>query len=219
MTDRERLTAVWPLFGLNIKTPRLEMRLSYGNDLSDIAAAARHIRRPEEPQFQKAWMYDPSPVMERELFRRYWKNLAEFTPEKWRLSLIAYLNNQPVGMQDLWAEGFLTNRTVITGSWLTLDHQSKGLGTEMRAGALKLAFAVLGATEAKTDFIEGNNKSEAISKKLGYIREKVGESERDGQKVAKYYMTLTREAWEKQHPEDYIVSGVENCLELFGLNS
>jgi RimJ/RimL family protein N-acetyltransferase len=54
-----------------------------------------------------------------------------------------------VGVQELWAENFAELRKVATGSWLGLKHQGQGIGIEMRSAVLHLAFACLGAEQAR----------------------------------------------------------------------
>lgn len=44
------------------------------------------------------------------------------------------------GVVTLRARDFRVVREVTTSSWLGLEHQSKGYGTEARAGVLVLAF-------------------------------------------------------------------------------
>jgi RimJ/RimL family protein N-acetyltransferase len=57
---------------------------------------------------------------------------------------------------------------VETGSWLGRDFQGRGLGTEMRAAVLTLAFEHLGARVARSGAIAGNPQSLGVSRKLGY---------------------------------------------------
>lgn len=73
-----------------------------------------------------------------------------------------------VGIQDVGARGFAVTRQVGTGSWLGWDHQGKGIGTEMRAAVLHLAFEGLGAVVAVSEALEGNTASERVSERLGY---------------------------------------------------
>ncbi|MBY8854139.1 GNAT family N-acetyltransferase, partial [Saccharothrix sp. MB29] len=59
-------------------------------------------------------------------------------------------------------------REVDTGSWLGLEHQGKGCGTEMRAAVLLFAFDHLGALAARSSAFDDNLPSHGVSRKLGY---------------------------------------------------
>ena len=84
------------------------------------------------------------------------------------LNLVAFADGQPVGVQSMRGERFAEERTVDTGSWLGRASQGRGLGTEMRAGVLQLAFEGLGARRATSGAIQGNPQSLGVSRKLGY---------------------------------------------------
>jgi RimJ/RimL family protein N-acetyltransferase len=94
--------------------------------------------------------------------------LREWQPDDWTLNLIAFHRGRPVGVQSVRGERFAERRIVDTGSWLGREFQGQGLGTEMRAAALYLAFGGLGAKRATSGFIAGNPQSQAVSRKLGY---------------------------------------------------
>jgi RimJ/RimL family protein N-acetyltransferase len=57
---------------------------------------------------------------------------------------------------------------VTTGSWLGKEWQGQGLGTEMRAAVLQLAFGGLAADVAVSGAVAGNPQSLGVSRKLGY---------------------------------------------------
>ena len=60
-------------------------------------------------------------------------------------------------------------REVSTGSWLGQRYQGQGLGTEMRAAVLHLAFTGLGAEFATSNTFTDNAASLGVSRKLGYL--------------------------------------------------
>ena len=93
-------------------------------------------------------------------------------------------------------------RTVETGSWLGRPYQRQGIGTEMRAGVLALAFDGLGAEIATSGAVEGNPASRRVSEKLGY--EPNGEAllAPRGTPVVEQRYRLTRERWD---PDRYPV--------------
>ncbi len=218
MTARSALADIWPLFGLRVVGPRLTLQLAVGEEVAALALEARSLNAPGEPQFQMRWMYDPSPLMEREFLRRYWKALSAWDSNEWRLPLVAYLNGKPIGLQDVWAEDFVVARTVRTGSWIGRGYQGQGLGTEMRAAALELAFGCLQVAEAYTDFYAENARSAAVSRKLGYVDNGQRVVSRRGQPAVERLMRLDRVSWERCRLSGVKVEGVADCLELFGLS-
>jgi RimJ/RimL family protein N-acetyltransferase len=63
---------------------------------------------------------------------------------------------------------------VKTGSWLGRDFQGRGLGKEMRAAVLALAFDGLGAEVAETEAFVVSTASAGVSRSLGYEPNGVG---------------------------------------------
>jgi RimJ/RimL family protein N-acetyltransferase len=74
----------------------------------------------------------------------------------------------PVGVQELHARRFVGRKTVESGSWLALEHQGHGLGTEMRAALLLFSFDHLQADWAESSAAAWNEASLRVSRKLGY---------------------------------------------------
>jgi RimJ/RimL family protein N-acetyltransferase len=165
------------------------------------------------------WMYGGSPDMERQLLQRHWRALAHWKPASWHLPLAVFLADEPVGMQNLWAEEFAHRGSVGTGSWITRARQGRGYGTEARAAVLDLAFAHLGAIEALTEYTEGNHASERVSRKLGYLPDGQRAAHRDYVgRVTEYQLRLDRPAWEGHaRPGRVAVTGLGPCLPLLGL--
>jgi RimJ/RimL family protein N-acetyltransferase len=200
------LAGLWPLFGLLIETPRLQLRLPTEEELPALTEAARDIAGPDGLRLQTPWMYGESPDMERHLLQRHWRALAHWKPGSWHLPLVVFLAAEPVGMQDLWAEEFAQRRSV---------------GTEARAAVLDLAFGHLGALEALTEYTEGNHASERVSRKLGYVPngQRAGYRD-DAGPVTEYQLRLDRPAREIRARRDYtVVTGLGPCLPMLGLNT
>ena len=153
-TTTGELSDLWPLFGLLIETPRLQLRLPREDELPALAQAARDIAGPDGPRLQMPWMYSDSPDMERQLLQRHWRALAHWKPASWHLPLAVFLNGEPAGVQELWAKDFTRRRSVGTGAWITRSRQRRGYGTEARAAVLTLAFGHLSAVEALTEHAE-----------------------------------------------------------------
>ena len=88
----------------------------------------------------------------------------------WRLDLLVWEHGALVGTQGIGAKRFAEKRVASTGSWLGRAAQGRGIGTEMRAAVLELAFRGLGAAAATSGWLEGNAASGRVSEKLGYRR-------------------------------------------------
>ncbi len=207
----------WPLFDLRVRTPRLELRYPTDADLVALAALARAgIHAPDAVVFAVDWERLPSPAFEHQYLQHYWELRGAWRPEHWCLPLVALADGVPVGIQELLARDFAHRRTVETGSWLGRAHQPDGLGTEMRAAILWLAFEGLGALAAESGYLEGNAASARVSAKLGYRANGVAVRAPRGEPITEHRVRLTREQWRR----DLVpvrVEGLERCLELFGV--
>jgi RimJ/RimL family protein N-acetyltransferase len=159
-----------PLTRLRVRTPRLELRLATRAELRTLGELAqRGIHDPAVMPFGIAWTDESDrPGFVDEAIEHHQARLREWQPDDWNLNLIAFYRGGPIGVQSVRGERFAERRTVDTGSWLGRGFQGRGLGTEMRAGALSLAFDGLGATVATSGAIEGNPQSLGVSRKLGY---------------------------------------------------
>ena len=106
---------------------------------------------------------------------------------------------------------------MATGSWLTRSAQGRGLGKEMRAAVLHLAFAGLGAERAVSAAFEDNAASLAVSRSLGYVENGDGIHSRRGRPARRINLLLLRSEWERRRRDDIQIEGLEACLPLFGL--
>jgi RimJ/RimL family protein N-acetyltransferase len=140
---------LWPLTTLRLQRPRLEFRPPSGRDLADPARlAAAGVDDPQVQPFAVAWA-DVAPAdRARSVLQHHWRQLAAWTPEYWGLQLVVVHNGAVVGTQGTSGHDFSVLREVGAGSWLGQAYQRRGLGTEMRAAILHLAFAGLGAEYA-----------------------------------------------------------------------
>ena len=123
-----------------------------------------------------------------------------------------------VGMQGLKATDFAIVREVHTGSWLGVRHQGQGIGTEMRAALLSLAFDDLGAEFARSDAHSDNAASLGVSRKLGYADDGTERFMVRGQAITAQRLLIDRATWQARRPLRVHVSGLEPCLPWFGLS-
>ena len=159
---------VKPLYGLRLRTPRLELRLGSRDELVELGQLAREgIHPPAEMPFEVPWTdRSEEPTFVEDFVAYHEETLRRWRPEEWSLNLLAFHHGRPVGSQSVRAEAFGEAREVDTGSWLGLAFQRQGLGTEMRAAVLELAFRGLGAQTATSGSIFGNESSKRVSEKL-----------------------------------------------------
>lgn len=160
---------VWPLFGLKIRTPRLELRPVRDEDLPGVVdAALAGIHDPAVMPFAVPWTDAPRDVLIRETAKHQWRIRAAVEPDNWTLNFVIRHEGIPIGMQDLAAHQFSIRKTVTTGSWLSRSYQGRGLGKEMRTAVLLFAFGHLGAEVAESDAAVWNQASLGVSHSLGY---------------------------------------------------
>jgi len=207
----------WPLFELRVRTPRLELRLPTDEDLlSFLEVAGAGVHEPEVMPFLVSWTDLPSPEFERSFLRYMWGTRASWTPTSWHLLLGVFRDGFPLGVQELWASDFPTLRTVHSGSWLGRSCQRQGVGTEMRAAVLFLAFEGLGALAAESGAMEGNDASARVSQKLGYRANGESLVAPRGRPVVEHRFRLTREDWRRElFPVE--LAGLDACLGMFGV--
>jgi RimJ/RimL family protein N-acetyltransferase len=208
----------FPIYGLRLRTPRLELRLPTLDELDALAQlSTAGVHDPGRMPFAVPWTDLPPAERARSVMQFHWRQLAEWTPENWTLQLAVFAGDQVVGVQAISARAFSLMREVQTGSWLGHRHQGQGIGTEMRAAVLHLAFAGLDAESAVTAALTDNHASLAVSRKLGYrpnglvrtrVRDALGHEQR---------FVLDRDRWREHGTVSAEIEGLAPCLPLFGL--
>ncbi|MFI6368324.1 GNAT family N-acetyltransferase [Nocardia sp. NPDC050630] len=119
--------------------------------------------------------------------------------------------------QSIGARNFAVCAEVNTGSWLGRKHHGQGIGTEMRATVLELAFAHLGAGSAVSSAFEDNLGSHGVSRKLGYEPDGLEVHAVRGKPATIRRLRLTRTGWEAHRSVPVEVTGLTECLPLFGV--
>lgn len=212
------LTDLWPLFGVTVVTSRLELRLPREEELSALARlAGRGVHRVGERPFLTPWTDGGPETRERFVLQEHWGQLASWSVTAWRLGLGVFLEERPLGVVTLRARDFPVVREVSTSSWLGIDSQGKGYGTEARVGLLTLAFEHLGAVAALTEVFQDNHASQAVSRRLGYEPDGISRDARGDVVVVSDRLRLSREKWQLQRRREVVVSGVAPCRTTFGL--
>jgi len=210
------LTDNWPLFGLVLRTPRLELRLpdlARLAELGEIAAAGVHD--PAVQPFVAEWTDQPPESVARSVLQWQWGTWAGWQPEKWSLGLVAIAGDRVVGTQSVDGRQFAVRREVGTGSWLGRAEHGKGYGTEMRAAVLELAFAGLDAEFATSAAFEDNHASYGVSRKLGYTDDGIDRYVIRGLPVVGRRLRLDRESWAAARSIPVEIEGLAACREMF----
>lgn len=207
-----------PLYSLRVRTPRLELRLGSREELIELGRLAEFgVHAPDEMPFAAAWTDGIGRPDFLESFVAFHEDaLAAWSPLEWTLNLLVWEHGTLVGTQSVGGrDSDAERRRVTTGSWIGLVHQRRGIGTEMRAAVLELAFRDLGAVEAVSGWLDGNEASRRVSEKLGYVEIGVGAQSPRGVPVLEHKVVIERASWLCPVPVE--IEGLEPCLDLVGL--
>ena len=193
----------WPLHDLVLRTPDLELR-GMTEAWATRLAAVVPTDLEHHPELAHA-----SPAAD--VLQAYWRNAGLWRPTSWVLELVVLRGGEPVGLQALEADDLAVRRVVDTHSWLVPAARGQGVGVQMRAAVLELAFAHLGAEHAVTEAWDDNGPSLGVSRRLGY-RDNGVDVHAGGRRMQR--LLLSRADW--RCPVPVTVEGLEACLPLLG---
>jgi RimJ/RimL family protein N-acetyltransferase len=212
------VSSFWPLAGLQLGTPSLELRWPTVDDLHALAAlAAQGVHDPRTQPFSVPWTDAEPPQRARSTLQYHWAKWASWSPANWSLNLVVLRAGEVVGSQEMSGRDFAVLREVSTGSWVGQRYQRQGIGTEMRAAVLQLAFDGLGAHWATSAAFDDNAASWGVSHKLGYRSDGIDRLVVRGKPVAARRLRLDREAWQAHRQVPVTIEGLAGCLADFGL--
>ncbi|MTD15536.1 GNAT family N-acetyltransferase [Nakamurella sp. YIM 132087] len=212
------MVRLWPVFGLLLRTPRLELRPLCDDDLAELIDLVRGgVHDPAEMPFLMPWTDAPDAELVANTLRYHWQARAASVPERWSVNFAVRIDGELAGTQELMATDFAVTRSVSTGSWLGLPFQGRGIGSEMRAAVLLFAFDQLGAVRAESSAFTDNPRSLRVSEKLGYLPDGTRVIQRrPGERATDQRLLLTprdfrRPVWELG------VEGFAPCRPTFGI--
>lgn len=207
----------WPLAGLVVRTPRLELRPDDDVGLAALADRALDGVHPaEEMPFLEPWTDGAAePGFARGVMQYAWRCRADLRPTAWSVNFLVREAGRVLGMQTLAGTDFGILGEVHTGSWLTRAAQGRGLGTEMRHAVVGLAFDHLGARLARSSAFADNAASRRVSERLGYAPDGDEQHVRRGRAAVLQRSRLTPASW-RRPPWAVEVRGLGPCRELFG---
>lgn len=211
----------YPLLDIRVSTPRLELRAATDELLDELAETVRagKTHAVPAPYDDPMSFYESDPDLRVATWlRAIWRRRGTVEPDAWRLYFVVMLDGRPVGEQTLNGVDFSALGTVTTFSWLSTDVRGRGIGREMRAAILHLAFDGLGAREAASDAFVDNGPSNAISEALGYEPNGFDWATRQGEPGLLNRWRLTRESWEPRRRDDIELHGIEACRAMLPLS-
>jgi RimJ/RimL family protein N-acetyltransferase len=210
----------WPLADLRLQTPDLELRWPSLDDLDALAdLAAAGVHDPQVQPFAVAWT-DVSPEERaRSTLQYHWSTWGSWKPSDWRLEFAVLRDGVVVGTQGIGGRDFGVLREVRTGSWLGRAYQGQGIGTQMRAAVLHLAFDGLGARWAVSDAFEDNPASLGVSRKLGYRDDGIEWHLVRGRPALTRRLRLAQADWQAARMVPVQIHGLQPCLPFFGLSA
>jgi RimJ/RimL family protein N-acetyltransferase len=208
----------WPLFGLRIKTERLELRVPTDDDVLELLEVARGgVHSPSTMPFLVPWTDQAPPEFERSFLQYHWGCRARWSERSWDLNFVVVVDGKIVGSQGIAASNFGILRTIETGSWLGLEFQGQGIGKAMRAAVVAFAFGYLGAERIPSGAFLDNPASRRVSQATGYETNGSNLVERRGTAAEQLRFALTKERWESNSVgTPIIVEGLETCRSFFG---
>lgn len=208
---------LWPLAALRLTSARLTLRPPDEAGLVALArVAAAGVHRPHERPFLTPWTDLPPDERARHVLQSVWKARGDWKAQAWALHFGVFAGDRPLGMVTVRAHDFRVLREVTTSSWLGLEHQRQGYGTEARAALLALAFGGLNAEAALTAVFQDNAASQGVSRRLGYVPDGVQRDVLDGRAVTSDRLRLTRAAWQQRPWPPVEITGLEACRPFFG---
>jgi RimJ/RimL family protein N-acetyltransferase len=211
------LVDIWPIAGLRLTTPLVELRPMTDEDLAalgDLAAAGIHD--PATQPFGAEWTDQPLSQIPLGVVQFHWQSRARLKPDNWSIEFGVFIDGRLAGTQGIGAKQFRVLREVHTGSWLGKELQGRGIGTHMRAAVLELAFTGLDAEHAVSEAFSDNAASNAVSRKLGYQPDGITRLVVRGVPVTSQRLRLTRSEWEAHRTIPVQIEGLEACLPLLG---
>jgi len=208
----------WPLFDLEVHTPRLTLRYlddTLAGELVDVAR--RGVHDPKVMPFTVPWTDLPSPQMEQEAMRFYAQTRADIRPDAWNLQFAVIVDGDVIGSCGLGATHFATLRQFQTGSWLGREFQGHGLGKEMRLACLTLGFDGLDAEFAQTGSWHDNAPSLGVTRSLGYIEDGRRRELRREVPDEMVGFRMPRAHWETIRRDDIEIHGKPSARSFLGL--
>jgi RimJ/RimL family protein N-acetyltransferase len=212
----------YPPLAVEVTTPLLALRGASDDLLTQLAPlvhAGEALAEPA-PFDDPMSLYEADPELRvQRWLQGIWRGRGTVSADFWRLHLVAVHEGRAVGMQDLIGQRFDLFRSVASFSWLARSARGRGLGREMRAAILHLAFEGLGADRAESEAFLDNGGSNRISQLMGYETNGTSWATRQGSAAQLQRWQLSREAWLSHRRDDIALQGVPECRTALGIST
>jgi RimJ/RimL family protein N-acetyltransferase len=212
----------YPPLAVEVMTPILTLRGASDDLLAELVPLVRAGETLAEPapfdDPMSLYEADPEVRVQRWL-QGIWRGRGTVSADFWRLHFVVVHEGRAVGMQDLVGQRFGLFRSVASFSWLARSVRGRGLGREMRAAVLHLAFEGLGADHAESEAFLDNGGSNRISESMGYETNGTTWATRHGSAALLQRWHLSREAWLPRRRDDVALQGVPQCRAVLGIPS
>jgi RimJ/RimL family protein N-acetyltransferase len=205
----------WPLHGIRLRTADLDLRVMTEADLPGLCALL-----PDDlsmnPHATTYAGLDGRANRRAIIAQAYWRALGVWSPDDWALPFVVRSGGEVVGAQWLEGPDWRADRTVDSSSWLVAPARGRGLGKQMRAAVLALAFGPLQADAAVSSAVVDNASSLGVSRALGYRDTHRSVLEHSGETLQ--HVRLERATWERSgQARQVVIAGVSPALPLFGV--
>lgn len=208
----------WPLRGLRLTTPDLELCAMTEADIGPLADAVPDDLEMDPAATTYAGITDPRVRRGIVVHQEYWKAYGTWRPDSWRLQFTVRHAGERIGVQALEADDFARRRTVDSFSWLVGDVRGRGFGRQMRVAVLALGFGPLEAQAAITSAWHDNHASLGVSRALGYQPNGESLDPRGDGADRMVHLRLLRADWlASGHGDEVAVAGFAPCRPLFGV--
>lgn len=216
----EMLLRNWPLSGLRVRSPLIELRWPSLRDLDGLASrGAEGVHDPSVMPFFSQWTDGPAETVAHRVMQRHWSSLGAWRPDEWTCYLVVVHEGTVVGSQSIGARHFAVTRDVLLTAWLGLPYQGRGIGGHARGAMLHLAFEGLGALRALSVVRQDNLASQGVCRKFAFRRDGTQVNAVRGERVVSDRWTLDRETFLARNTIPFTLSGVEPALPMFGVPS
>jgi RimJ/RimL family protein N-acetyltransferase len=203
------------LHGIRLRTADLDLRVMTEADLAGLCALL-----PDDlsinPHATTYAGLDDRANRRAVLVQGYWRALGLWSPDDWALPFVVRSAGEVVGAQWLEGPDWRADHVVDSSSWLVPAARGRGLGKQMRAAVLALAFGPLGADAAVSSAVVDNAASLGVSRALGYRETHRSVLEHSGETLQ--HVRLERAAWERSgQAHEVDIAGATPALPLFGI--
>ena len=161
--------------------------------------------------------YADSPEREWQWLRGIWAGRARVSPDSRRLYFAVLVDGETGRHAGPHRHELQAVRHGVQLLVAGPRQPRTGLGKEMRAAILQLAFAGLDAREAGSDAFLDTEASNRVSRGLGYEPNGTDWDTRRGEPARIQRWRLTRDAWERVRRDDIELTGVKECLPVLGI--